>query len=387
MSWKLVRVDQVSELVTKGTTPTTYGMPFVDNGINFVKAEALNGDSSLDHSRFSFITQETHERLSRSILHENDVLVTIAGANVGRCAIVHKADLPANANQAVGIIRVLPHKADPRFVYYHFKLPVTRQHCLSIGHQAAQPNVNLANLSAFKISLPQLAVQRKIADILSAYDELIEINQQRISLLECAGREIYREWFVRLRFPGYEHSKIVDGVPEGWEKHKVGNLLGRIGSKKKIKKNDYLDTGLFACVDQSREYIGGYTDDVDATYETPLPVIIFGDHTRIVKFIDFPFARGADGTQLLIPNRDDISVVWFYFALDAIDLSNYFYARHFKFLKHQMVLVPPKTLGHKFTVFASEIMAQIKCLRKHNRELSRARDLLLPRLISGKIPI
>ena len=94
-------------------------------------------------------------------------------------------------------------------------------------------------------------------------------------------------------FPGYEHTKIVDGVPDGWEQHKVGTLLGRISSKKKIKKNDYLDTGLIPCVDQSREFIGGYTDDVDAIHEAPLPIIIFGDHTRIVKFIDFPFARGV----------------------------------------------------------------------------------------------
>ena len=226
-----------------------------------------------------------------------------------------------------------------------------------------------------------------IADILSAYDELIEINQQRVALLERAGREIYREWYVRLRFPGYERTKIFDGVPEGWEQLKVGNLLGRISSKKKIKKNDYLDTGLIPCVDQSREFIGGYTDDVDAMHESPLPVIVFGDHTRILKFIDFPFARGADGTQLLIPHRNDMSVAQFYFALEAIDLSNYFYARHFKFLKHQMMLVPPKALGDKFTVFASEIMAQIKGLREQNRELSRARDLLLPRLMSGKLTV
>ena len=387
MNWELVRIDQIAERVTKGTTPTTYGMPFVQNGINFVKAEALNGDSSLGHSGFNFITQETHERLSRSILHENDVLVTIAGANIGRCGIVHKPDLPANANQAVGIIRILPHKADPRFVYYHFKLPATRQHCLNIGRQAAQPNVNLTNLKGFKLSLPHLSVQRKIADILSAYDELIEINQRRMALLERAGREIYREWFVRLRFPGHERTKIVDGVPEGWEQVKVGKLLGRTSSKKKIKKNDYLDSGLFPCVDQSREFIGGYTDDVDAIHETPLPVIVFGDHTRIVKFIDFPFARGADGTQLLTPNRDDMSIVQLYFALDAIDLSDYFYARHFKFLKHQMILVPTKTLGDNFTAFASEIMEQIKGLREQNRKLSRARDMLLPRLMSGRLSL
>lgn len=286
------------------------------------------------------------------------------------------------------VFRSKPNVSDSTYVFYLAQSRIIRDSAeKSITGATGRQRVILSSVEDIRVPAFPLPTQRKIADILSTYDELIEINQQRIALLERTGREIYREWFVRLRFPGYENTKVVDGVPDGWEKLKVGNLLGRIGSKNKIKKNDYLESGPIPCVDQSREFIGGYTDDVGAIHKTPLPVIVFGDHTRIVKFIDFPFARGADGTQLLIPNRNDMSVVWLYFALDAIELSNYFYARHFKFLKHQMVLVPPKSLGDKFTAFASEIMAQIKCLREHNRELSRARDLLLPRLISGKIAV
>ena len=168
---------------------------------------------------------------------------------------------------------------------------------------------------------------------------------------------------------------------------KVRDLLGRVDSKKKIKKNDYLEIGNIPCVDQSRDFIGGYTNDEDAIYDDPLPIVIFGDHTRILKFIDFPFARGADGTQLLIPNRDDVSVAYFYFALDAIDLSNYFYARHFKFLKDQIVRIPTQAVREKFTAFADGAMQQIKTLREQNIALSRARDLLLPRLMSGEVAV
>ena len=297
-------------------------------------------------------------------------------------------DQPCFGSTEFFVFRSKPHVSDSTYIFYLALSRIIRDSAeKSMTGATGRQRVILSSVEDIHVPAYPLPTQRKIADILSAYDELIEINQQRIALLERAGREIYREWYVRLRFPGYERTKIVDGVPEGWEQLKVGNLLGRISSKKKIKKNDYLDTGLIPCVDQSREFIGGYTDDADAMHESPLPVIVFGDHTRILKFIDFPFARGADGTQLLIPNRNDMSVAQFYFALEAIDLSNYFYARHFKFLKHQMMLVPPKALGDKFTVFASEIMAQIKGLREQNRELSRARDLLLPRLMSGKLTV
>ena len=147
MSWAVSRIDEIAEVVTKGTTPTTYGMPFTDSGVNFIKAEALNGDSSLDNSGFAFVSESTHERLKRSILAEGDILVTIAGAQIGRCGIVRAEYLPANTNQAVGIIRVLRERANPRFVYYFFKNPQTFRMCQGIGGQAAQPNINLYTTS------------------------------------------------------------------------------------------------------------------------------------------------------------------------------------------------------------------------------------------------
>ena len=92
MSWDEVSLEHITEVVTKGTTPTTYGMPFTDEGITFVKAESLNGDVSLERSGFAFISEDTHEKLKRSQLAKDDVLITIAGANVGKCGIVREED-------------------------------------------------------------------------------------------------------------------------------------------------------------------------------------------------------------------------------------------------------------------------------------------------------
>ena len=114
MSASQCTLREISTSITKGTTPTTMGRPFVEEGINFIKAEALNGDTSLERSGFAFIDEGTHRLLQRSILEENDVLVTIAGANTGRCGFVREIDLPANTNQAVGIVRINHESADPR---------------------------------------------------------------------------------------------------------------------------------------------------------------------------------------------------------------------------------------------------------------------------------
>ena len=165
MIWTVSKIDKIAEIVTKGTTPTTYGMPFTDAGINFIKAEALNGDSSLDNSSFVYVSESTHEKLKRSILAENDVLVTIAGAQVGRCGIVSAEHLPANTNQAVGIIRVVRERANPRFVYYFFKNPQTFRLCQGIGGQAAQPNINLTVLKGIELPLPDLRTQDAIVEL------------------------------------------------------------------------------------------------------------------------------------------------------------------------------------------------------------------------------
>jgi len=251
---------------------------------------------------------------------------------------------------------------------------------------AAQPKLSQKSLRVVEVDLPSLAEQKQICNLLSTYDDLIENNRRRIQLLEQAARLLYKEWFVHLRFPGHEHVKIKDGVPEGWEKKQVKDLLAKVKRPGKIQKADYLTDGPIPCVDQSREFIGGYTDQIETMIDE-LPMIVFGDHTRILNFIDFPFACGADGTQLLATHDPKISQEFFFFSLDAIDLSNYFYARHFKFLKDQHIPRPTDVLIHQFTGVARPILKQVKLLREQNGELAKARDLLLPKLMNGEVAV
>lgn len=280
----------------------------------------------------------------------------------------------------------LTEEANPRFFCYWFNSTLGQQRLLSVAQGAAQQNINITNVKTLKVPLPSLQRQESIVSILSAYDDLIENNRRRIALLEQAARLLYREWFVYLRFPGHEHTKIIDGVPEGWKKKQVKDLLTKVKRPGKIQKSDYLPDGPIPCIDQSREFIGGYTDQIEMMIDE-LPMIVFGDHTRILKFIDFPFACGADGTQLLAARDQKISQEFFFFSLDAIDLSNYFYARHFKFLKDQFILRPTDVLIDQFTNIVRPIMKQVKVLREQNVELAKARDLLLPKLMNGEVRV
>ncbi|MDM7852102.1 restriction endonuclease subunit S [Pseudochrobactrum kiredjianiae] len=273
------------------------------------------------------------------------------------------------------------HGNSPKFIAYFLRNQLKNYQ----SEKAAVPGVDRNVLHKIKVRCPDPQSQDRIVSILSAYDDLIENNRRRIALLEQAARLLYREWFVHLRFPGHETVKIIDGLPEGWQRQKVRDLLQALKAKPKIRKDEYQRAGRYPCIDQGQTFIGGYTDNTDAIYRDELPLIVFGDHTRSLKFVNFPFARGADGTQIIKSNSNLLSQEQFYFALMEVDLSNYFYARHFKFLKDQEIVIPNESTGAKFTLITQSIFSQIDVLNRQVFEATRARDLLLPRLMDGRI--
>ena len=219
------------------------------------------------------------------------------------------------------------------------------------------------------------------------YDDLIGNNQKQIKLLEEAAQRLYKEWFVDLRFPGYEDVEIVDGVPEGWNKELIGNIISKVPRSKQIKTADYLLEGTIPIIDQSRDFIAGYTNDSESLVNTGTPIIVFGDHTRILKYITFPFAKGADGTQLIISDKPNMPQSLLYLSLIAVDLSNYHYARHFKYLKAESILIPPQDIADEFDRVVSPMFQLIQKLRDRCNVLSQARDRLLPKLMSGEIEV
>jgi len=294
--------------------------------------------------------------------------------------ILKYVDFPfARGADGTQVLRVDPDTVDPRFFYYAL-------HTVDLSSYGYARHFKY--LKSESISIPPLSAQRRISAVLASYDDLIDNNIRRMALAEEFIHLVFREWFVNLRFPGHERVAIVDGLPEGWQREQVVSLLAKLPAKTKIPKKEYQDSGAIPTIDQGREFVGGFTDDLTAMYQDALlPLVVFGDHTRILKFIDFPFARGADGTQVLSSNRESVSTLFLYFALSAIDLSGFGYARHFKYLKSEAVVVPTRLHVQLFDHVAGPAMRQVSLLRMQNQRLRKARDLLLPRLMDGRIPV
>lgn len=273
---------------------------------------------------------------------------------------------------------------NPRFVYYFLKNFGTAR----AKSGAAVPTLNRNSLSGIEVYIPNLDTQIKVANILTTYDNLIENNKKQIKLLEEAAQRIYKEWFVDLRFPGYEECKIVDGVPEGWEKRFVGDMLKKIPKTEQIKASEYMKSGAIPVIDQSKNFVAGYTNNQAALIEENLPIIVFGDHTRVLKYISFPFAKGADGTQLVLTNNiKRMPQALLYCSLINIDLSNYHYARHFKYLKAEEILVPIEEIAEQFNTVIQPIYELVQKKRDQCMRIAEARDRMLPKLMSGEIEV
>ena len=278
---------------------------------------------------------------------------------------------------------------DSDYIYYFMHLEwIKDTMAASMVGATGRQRVQNSIFNSLEFTLPTLHTQHRIASILSRYDSLIENYQHQIKLLEEAAQRLYKQWFVDLKFPGYENAVFVDGIPQGWEWKKVGDLVKKVQRTKQVPTNLYQINGRIPVIDQSRVFIAGYTDDIECEVDATIPYIVFGDHTRILKYIPFNFAKGADGTQLIMSNDlQRMPQTLFFNSLINIDLSNYSYARHFKYLKEEVVIVPSHPIAKHYDKIVVLFYNNIKNLQSQIRHLTEARDRLLPKLMNGEIEV
>lgn len=369
-------IDCVNKTAPISSIPTEYKM---------LRTSDIR-DGRINLENLNCVSFETFKKWTRrGELKQGDIVFT-REAPLGEVGLVKEAK-NLFLGQRLVLFRANKDVCDNRFLLYALMYYDNKQAIISKGVGSTVLHLRVPECEKITISAPNLITQRRIADILSAYDDLIENNRKQIKLLEEAAQRLYKEWFVDLRFPGHEHTKIVDGVPEGWDRMPVGSLIGKIDRTKQIPTSEYLPNGKIPVIDQSREFIAGYTNDVQAIVKSKVPIIVFGDHTRILKLIQFPFAKGADGTQLIISASERMPQQLLYCSLMNIDLSNYHYARHFKYLKSEIILLPSKGIADDFEKITDPVFKKIQSCRDQCCWGQEARDRLLPKMMSEEVEV
>ena len=285
----------------------------------YIRARNIK-EGKIDDSDLAYIMPETQGRIKKYIVKTGDIALTIAGT-IGEVAYVNADFDGVNLTENAVRLTEFDQNVDSHYVFYVLSSSQFKQKMQSLAAGVAQPKLGIYKIEEIEVEIPDLPTQHRIASILSAYDDLIENNRRQIKLLEEAAQRLYREWFVELRFPGHEDVKIVDGVPEGWERIEVGTCISNVTSTKQVKTAELLKKGNIPVIDPSRNFIAGYTDDKETVIDLGTPAIVFGDHTRVLKFIPFPFAKGADGTQIIVTNNKRMPQSLFYYSLLHVDLS------------------------------------------------------------------
>jgi type I restriction enzyme S subunit len=228
-------------------------------------------------------------------------------------------------------------------------------------------------------------IQQKITAVLSAYDDLIENNKRRVALLEKLAEEIYREWFVRFRFPGHENTKFKKGLPGDWETKRVREIVVRRNFGRIYREDELSADGQVVVIDQSRaDYLGFYDGEAQHLGSPDLPIILFGDHTCKMVVMTKPFSL-AENVIPFQPKPPLSPYFLFHLIKDLARTTEY--KRHWTDLTIREVLIPQEYLQLRFENIVKESHAQMELFREAVRKTAKIRDLLLPRLISGKLSV
>ena len=378
------------------------------NGYKMINMGELFANDRIGQIDMELVPMNDKE-LSNMLVEPGDLLfarqsLVLAGA--GKCSIVEKVNEPTTFESHIIRVRLKRDIAFPAFYYYYFKSPICR--IKSIVTQGVQAGIRGNDLKQLQVHVPSVSEQQRIASALFAYDNLIENNQRQIQLLEQAARLLYKEWFVHLRFPGHEHVKIIDGVPEGWERCTLTELA------------ESVSYGLTASAIQEEigpkflritDIVPGVIDWSSVPYCSATEKEIRRNQLEIG---DVVVARtGATvGYAKLITDLLSASVYASYlvrFRFQTLSISKIagIYMESSRYKQHVLnhaggaaqpnanakvlgsaaLLVPSVDIVDHFCRLITPIFDKKNILIRYNAQLARVRDLMLPRLMNGEISV
>ena len=373
-NWSETTLKKVAKKIDYGYTASATQ---TNTGVKFLRITDI-AHSSIDWDMVPFCEIAENDLL-KTCLSENDIVIARTGATVG-----YAKQLGANPPQSVFasyLVRVtLKDDVSKKYVGILVESNNYKNYINTIAGGSAQPNANAKDLTSYPFYLPPKHIQQKIAAILSAYDDLIENNKLRIALLEKMAEEIYREWFVRLRFPGHGSVKVVKGVPEGWEEKKLNEIV-ELCYGKALKAEERV----------SGDYPVFGSSGVVGTHNKPLvkaPGIIVGRKGNVgsIHWTDCDFFP-IDTAYYV---QSNISFYYLFFLLQSMNFINNDAAvpglnRNQAY--SNLLLLPPDSVINEFSAKAKQLFELKDNLSKQNEQLTQTRDSLLPRLISGKLSV
>lgn len=378
---KNIIIGDLGTIITGKTPPTTNKNYYGDYAV-FIKPTDIS-----EQSKYTYETEEMYSKLAAekyesSLIPKGAICVPCIGT-IGTKMTMAPCD--CYTNQSINSI-VCNDNYDNEYVYYLIKNFLPGLKAYNLGTASGREYVSKSNFEKIEIVAEQdKNIQKRIGRILSRYDTLIENYQKQIKLLEEAAQWLYKEWFVELRFPGYESTKIVDGVPEGWEKKKVGDIVPIKTGKKDA--NYGTSDGAYPFFTCSQEPIKAPSYSFDSN-----AVVLAGNGDFNVKLYRGKF-EAYQRTYVLEPYEASMLYLLFFCISENMNkLATGASGSTIKFLTKGMIdslemLIPIETIVARFNQYIESIQSEKERIQSQIRLLTEARDRLLPKLMGGEIDI
>jgi len=404
MSWPRKKVSELCIFAVDCINKTA---PTVDNETKYKMIRTTNvkdGFVYLDH--VSYVTEETFLKWTRRSRPQYGDVILTREAPVGQVGRFTYSDENVFLGQRLFHYRPNPALLDWNFLAYVLMSREVQGRLQGMGFGATVNHIRVGDAEHLEIPCPPTRIQRKIGSILSSYDDLIENNRRRIQLLEESARMLYKEWFVRLRFPGHEHVKVMDGVPEGWERKKASELIEinpktTIDTSKKIK---YFPMSALATngmtislgeIEYRKKATNVHFGYADTLFARITPCLENGK-TAICLWIEEN--ETACGSTEFIILRGKMVSPWFTYIFSrqeefrALAIASMVGTSgrqrvHLSCFDRFYIIIPPKQILDNFDDIVQPLFAQIQKLVLQNRKLAQARDLLLPKLMNGEVAV
>lgn len=405
MSWEMVKLGDVCSSIYDGDHNAP---PKADSGVPFITISNLDeADGTIDFDDTKYVSEGYYDSLSAERRpQKDDVLYSVVGS-FGIPSLV-RGKRRFVFQRHIAILRPSD-RIVPAYLYYVLKSPDFYHWADSVAVGAAQRTVTLGQLRNKTVALPPLDQQKRIADILSAYDKLIENSRRQIALLEEAAQRLYKEWFVDLRFPGYETTPIIDGLPEGWRTCSISDVCERIqsGSTPSRKHSAYWDKEEMRWF-KTAELLDGYLFDsgehisMEAVEQTAVKIFPAGSILMAIYASptlgrlgilteDSTFNQAALG---FVPDSQVVTREWLFLKLKELREEFNSVARGAgqqnisgEIVKQYPIVVPPTKLILKFGTQVSPLFRAEKESQNTILIAREARDRLLPKLMSGEIEV
>ena len=411
MAWEKVKLGDIATCIQPGPFGSQlHNSDYSESGTPIIMPKDMI-DGKISHSNLIFVGEEHTKRLCRHQVHAGNLMVARKG-DVRKCVFITENEDGWMTGSDCLKVALKENYCYPRFIYYQLRSPFIGRWLEKISIGATMPSINTGLLSSIELVLPSLKEQKRIADILSAYDNLIENNQKQIKLLEEAAQRLYKQWFIDLRYPGHETTKIVDGLPEGWRKVTLGSALSKITTGLNPRKNFVLGQGKnFYVTIKNMGDNNIYLDDkcdrvndealekINKRSDLKTGDILFSGIGTIgrVYLIDIPTNNwNVSESVFTMRVNECVSKEFLYLMLLSDDVQSYcdLHAHgvaqrgiRMADLKEYKFVLPENKIIDSFTTMVEPIIEKTQILRKSINSAAESRDRLLPKLMNGELEI